>query len=237
MEKKSERLEVRLGYQEKQDFTEACDLQGDTPSGAIRRFINGYVRRADGDVLASAWRGAAKRKLIPVMAAAVILFIFGFGTHSAFTKFNQPSDEDIFAFRDANNDGELDASEYNIPPDLHGEPNAVMRVLDIDASGTISRAEFVREGRMVYVISQDEPAKLSDKNNPKANLVEFKFTKNLSESNDYVGATINAKGLDRLVIWPRDGRPTVLEGEVKIATGIENIEFQADTITVPPQSK
>jgi len=42
MEKKSERLEVRLGYEEKQDFTEACENQGDTPSGAIRRFqLNG----------------------------------------------------------------------------------------------------------------------------------------------------------------------------------------------------
>jgi len=43
MEKKSERLEVRLGYEEKQTFTEACENQGDTPSGAVRRFINGYV--------------------------------------------------------------------------------------------------------------------------------------------------------------------------------------------------
>ena len=53
-EKKSERLEVRLGYREKGAFVEACEMQGDTPSGAVRRFISGYVRRADGDILASA---------------------------------------------------------------------------------------------------------------------------------------------------------------------------------------
>ena len=97
MEKKSERLEVRLGYQEKQDFTEACDLQGDTPSGAIRRFINGYVRRSDGDVIASALRGSAKRKLLPVMAVAGLLAISAAGLYTAFTNFNQPSTGEILS--------------------------------------------------------------------------------------------------------------------------------------------
>lgn len=71
-EKKSERLEVRLGYQEKQNFVEACDTQGDTPSGAVRRFIRGYVRRSDDDLLSSAWRGAAKRRSL----RPAILFSF-----------------------------------------------------------------------------------------------------------------------------------------------------------------
>lgn len=80
MEKKSERMEVRLGYQEKQAFTEACENQGDTPSGAIRRFINGYVRRADADLLSSAWRNFRNRKmvvgggLIAVATASFLLF-------------------------------------------------------------------------------------------------------------------------------------------------------------------
>lgn len=59
-EKKSERLEVRLGYQEKTNFVEACETQGDTPSFALRRFIRGYVRRADADLFASAWRGLGR---------------------------------------------------------------------------------------------------------------------------------------------------------------------------------
>jgi len=54
-------LEVRLGYQEKSEFVEACDTQGDTPSSALRRFIRGYVRRADADLFASAWRGLGRR--------------------------------------------------------------------------------------------------------------------------------------------------------------------------------
>ena len=236
MEKKSERLEVRLGYQEKQDFTEACDLQGDTPSGAIRRFINGYVRRSDGDVLASAWRGSAKRKLLPFAALAGLLVISAAGIYAAFKAVNQPSDAEIFAFRDVNKDGELEYSEHGIPPGLNGDPNGVMRVLDIDASGTISRGEFVKKGRMVYMLQSDALTKSQNKKYP-ANLVEFKFTKERAQSSRYENATINAEGLDRLVIWPNDGSPTVFEGEVKISSGLENIEFQADSITVPPQSK
>ena len=230
MEKKSERLEVRLGYQEKQDFTEACDLQGDTPSGAIRRFINGYVRRSDGDVLASAWRGSAKRKLVPVMAVAGLLVILGFGIYTALGKFNQPSDAEIFAFRDLNHDGVLDASEHNVPIAYGGE-NSVLRVLDLDASGTISREEFVRKGSMVYVLAQNKDIKLEAENSNSANLVQFEFKKETTLSNTFIGATINADKLDRLVIWPTEGGPTVMEGRVKIATGLKEIELQADSVT------
>jgi len=77
-EKKSERLEVRLGFQEKSDFVDACETQGDTPSSAMRRFIRGYVRRADADLLASAWRGLGKQKyILPAAITALGLVVFG----------------------------------------------------------------------------------------------------------------------------------------------------------------
>lgn len=60
-EKKSERLEVRLGYQEKTEFVEACDTQGDTPSSALRRFIRGYTKRADGELMGEAQRRLLRR--------------------------------------------------------------------------------------------------------------------------------------------------------------------------------
>ena len=48
-EKKSERFEVRLPFSKKQGFVKACEDQGDTPSNAVRRFIDSYIRRADAD--------------------------------------------------------------------------------------------------------------------------------------------------------------------------------------------
>ena len=229
-EKKSERLEIRLGYQEKQNFVNACDTQGDTPSGAVRRFIKGYVRRSDEDLLSTAWRGAARRRSWrPTIFALIFIAIAGLFWGLS-QRFPMASDDAIFSARDINGDGQLEYAEHGIPPGLNGMPNGVLRVLDLDASGTISRAEFVQDGRMVYIV-QDETSRASiDKG---MNLVEFKFSKETSILNRFEGATINAEGLDRLVVWPLKGTPSVFEGRVNIATGIENIEFQADSVTVP----
>lgn len=54
-EKKSETVEIRLPYSQKQDFMAACRAQGTTASDAIRDFIAEYVERThghDGNVVA-----------------------------------------------------------------------------------------------------------------------------------------------------------------------------------------
>ena len=234
MEKKSERLEVRLGHQEKQEFADACDMQGDTPSGAIRRYISGYVRRSDGDVLASAWRSSAKRKATPIIAtaAAVVTLASGF-LFWIFTSV-QPDSDAIFSFRDQNGDGELEYSEHGVPPDLNGGPNGVLRVLDLDESGTISRTEFVRNGRMVFAFEEQIMVAGNDKNKHAMTLVEFQFGKERTQSSTYADATINASGLDRLVVWPKEGPPVVMSGKVNIMTGLKNIELRSDVVTVYP---
>lgn len=232
MEKKSERLEVRLGYQEKNDFIEACDLQGDNPSGAVRRFINGYVKRSDGDVLSSAWRGAAKRRgwkpaIFIIVFAAIAAMFWGVSQ-------NYPimSDDAIFTARDKNNDGQLEYAEHAIPPGLGGSPNGVMRVLDLDSSGTISRAEFTREGRMAYVISGEQSRDGKTETDQGLTLVEFTFDKEKSQSGTYLGATINAADIDRLVIWPQQGAAEVMEGAEDIAKGLDEIKLKSGTITI-----
>ena len=232
MEKKSERLEVRLGYEEKQNFTEACENQGDTPSGAVRRFINGYVRRSDEDVLSSAWRGAAKRRAWKPIAftaifAAIATLFWGLSNHVPVE-----TDGAIFSARDINGDGQLEYSEHGIPPGLNDAPNGVMRVLDLDADGKISRKEFVQKGRMVYALEDD--LKNAEANETKGGmaLVEFEIGKERSKTGTFVGATINADEIDRLVIWTNVGAPMVMEGEVAIASGLDGIiELQADIIT------
>ena len=231
-EKKSERLEVRLGYQEKQKFSDACDTQGDTPSGAVRRFIKGYVRRSDEDLLSTAWRGAVKRRgWRPLIFALLFIIITGFFWGGS-NRLSLVSDDAIFSARDRNGDGQLEYAEHGIPPGLDGAPNGVMRVLDLDASGAISRSEFVKEGRMVYFVQEETPDGSID-NTKGMTFVEFKFTKERATLGRYEGAKINAQGLDRLVVWPLEGLPMVMEGRVSIASGIENLELQADTVTMP----
>lgn len=230
MEKKSERLEVRLGYQEKQDFTQACDLQGDTPSGAIRRFMNGYVKRSDRDVLASVWRQSGRRKILPMILALGVICAFA-GIY--ILSLNSPSKataDEIFEFRDRNGDGELEYSEHGLPPEINGEPNGVLKVLDLDSSGTISRAEFVDKGKMVF--ARATPGQV--KKDPRMTLVEFEFWKEKADSGTYSNAKVNAYGIDRLVVWPEeDGKgPVIVEGRVEIQSGLDGeLNFTGDIIT------
>lgn len=228
MEKKSERLEVRLGYQEKQNFADACDLQGDTPSNAIRRFIKGYVKRTDSDILDTKWRKSAKRKFFPIIFASGLLAVLASATYAMVLIGTPPDADTLFSIRDFNGDEELSSSELGLPKSSNGHPNGIMRVLDIDASDTLSRAEFVIEGRMIFALNKNYNP--SEENKSKATLVEFVFSKDHTSFNTFDDATINADGLDRLVIWPEEGGPIVFEGRVEISMGVENNTFYSDTV-------
>lgn len=231
-EKKSERLEVRLGYQEKSDFVDACDTQGDTPSSALRRFIRGYVRRADGDVLSSALRGATRRRGWGLAAAAGVIAVMLAG---AFIAFNGPpaplTDSEIFAARDLNGDGELGANEHGLPETPTGEPNGVMRVLDLDWSGTISRAEFVATGRMVFALQTTEVGVFPE-GEPAMTLVQFTFDEIETRSGTFAVSAINAGEMDRFVIWYADDSNAVFEDDVEINTD-GDFTVLSDTATFP----
>jgi hypothetical protein len=228
-EKKSERLEVRLGYREKQDFVEACDVQGDTPSTAMRRFMRGYVRRADGDVLGAAVRRAAwRRGPVWVGAGAAVA---GMAVLAMFALGPAPMSEDaLFAARDQNADGALSSEELGLPNTPDGVPHGVMRVLDLDASGTISRGEFVREGRMVFTLSKTDS--VLPEAEPRMTLVEFEFAEDEVRSGIFENAVVNSGDLDRLVVWYEDGTNTVMETDVEIQTG-DDLIIMSDTVTVP----
>jgi len=228
LEKKSERLEVRLGYQEKQQFAEACETQGDTPSGAIRRFISGYVRRSDGDILSSAWRGAVKRRGLKAAVFALVFITMGGIFWALAQKYPMLSAEAIFAARDINNDGQLELAEIGIPPRLGGEPSGVMRVLDLDGSETLSRDEFIRQGHMVYALTETQ----ADTEKPVMTLVKFEFEKNRTQSGTYENAVINADEIDRLVLWQADGTTIVFEGGVAIQNEIA-LTIEADDVHMP----
>lgn len=238
MEKKSERLEVRLGYQEKQAFTEACDSQGDTPSSAIRRFISGYVRRSDVDLLSSAWRVAAQRRGVRSLVLAVLFLLITGAVWVLSQYLSVETDEAIFSARDRNGDRQLEYAEHGIPPGPNYEPSGVMRVLDLDGSGTISREEFVQKGRMVYMLRPKNKAPVRKEDMPlPMNVVEFKFSKEHAKSGTYKGAVINAEKFDRLVIWQPDGTNAVWEGNVTIASSKDNLVLNADNVIYPKRDK
>ena len=230
-EKKSERLEVRLGYREKGAFVEACEMQGDTPSEAVRRFISGYTRRADGDVLASAWRGAVRRRVWPGLAVASAAAIMVGGVWWVLTRDPLASDSEVFAARDRDGDGEWDISEHRLRATPDEPQNAVLRVLDLDASGTISRAEFVREGRMLFMVEDESAPVVGEAITPRFTLVEFAFTPERTRISTFADARVNADGIDRAVVWPLEGPPTVLSGGVAVSS-TDQMTVEADSVRV-----
>ena len=232
-EKKSERLEVRLGFQEKSKFVEACETQGDTPSSALRRFIRGYVRRADADMFASAWRGVFQKRvgLIAFRLGGVAIAGFLLWAGISFSASKASSDGAIFSALDLNGDGVLQASEHGLENGPENEPNGVLRVLDLDASGTISRDEFVARGRMVYAIELDNGV-LPSSDDPRLTFVEFRFRQGGTRLNTFRNSIINAGELDRLVLWYVDGTSAIFDENVEIRSD-GTFAIMSDTATFP----
>jgi len=148
-EKKSERFEVRLPYSKKQDFVQACEDQGDTPSSAVRRFIDSYVRRADADTMKMAVRSLPKlavRRWRQLFAVLIIVcgfmmlawFAFGFAIASN----SKWKAKGLFAEYDKNKNGLIEVGEIT-ENDEH-----LHRVLNIDGKLGISEAEFFTKGTM-----------------------------------------------------------------------------------------
>ena len=232
-ENKSERLEVRLGYQEKSEFVDACETQGDTPSSALRRFIRGYVRRADADLFASAWRGSLQKRgpTIAFRAVGVLAAAAAVWGGIQFTANRSLSDNAIFSARDLNKDGVLQAAEQGLRSGATDGPNGVLKVLDLDASGTISRKEFVARGRMVFAVAPDDgvfPSGVS----PRMTFVDFEFRKDGTRSDTFRNSIINAGELDRLVLWYADGTSATFDEDVEIQSD-GTLKIMSDTATFP----
>lgn len=150
-EKKSERFEVRLPYTKKQDFVKACEDQGDTPSSAVRRFIDSYVRRADADTMKMAVRSLPKlavrrwRRVFTVLIVVSVVFILawlalGFAVVS-YSKWNAKT---VFSDYDKNNNGLIEIGEI-----AHNDEH-LHRVLNIDGEVGISEVEFFTKGTMKW---------------------------------------------------------------------------------------
>ena len=225
MEKKSERLEVRLGFQEKQDFSEACEIQGDTPSGAIRRFINGYVKRSDGEILSLAWRQSAKRRMPKLTLLVVVLCAVGILAWVAYRSAPNPIDSQIFATIDVNQDGRLSGKE------LEQWEQGLLEVMDIDGSGDITSSEFVSKGYMAYIYSgveDDVAQKFIPRDGQYITTLNFDITKDYGivkqretiEKDIYLSGKIKLQNLDRIVFSHEGGGITALNGPAGMAVNV-----------------
>ncbi|MEM1036437.1 MAG: hypothetical protein AAGI14_06715 [Pseudomonadota bacterium] len=230
MDKKTERLEVRLSHADKQSFQNACEEGGETPSDVVRRFIRRYIRRADSDRVGeglAALRSMAGRNRGRLAVGAVSIFsvalvvvaVSGVGSETSkavATSAPAMTKEAAFERFDVNRDGVLKISEFDY------ENHLLFKIMDVDGTGFITFGEFKSHGEIGYtevtlerfappVIHPDKEGCLAEVTPDQAlQLVRFDLrypeiqisTEEKSQSyfTDY------PSGLSHLIIWERNSR-------------------------------
>lgn len=144
-EKKSESLDIRLPYQQKQDFMAATKQQGETASQALRRFIADYIEEArlaeqPHPVQEISMTLARHRLKTIATAAGAALGVF------SVTALPSAADANAFDVLDKNSDGVL--TEGEIVPGYDAD---IIKRLDRDGSGGVSQEELESAGNRIVI--------------------------------------------------------------------------------------
>lgn len=199
LEKKTERIEIRVRHSKKQAFNTACENSGDTPSSALRRFIDGYIKRADQDAFADGIRAMGRmtrRRWLPISAGVTALLLGGIFAFQALQPAPQdgpivtastedfpPIDYTLFAAYDKNANGVLDLGEV-AENDEH-----LHRVLNLDGEAGIAPSEFYTKAKMrwQYVEKNSVKTDVDGAGLPTARIIKPRDTKivefDLTDSN------------------------------------------------------
>lgn len=229
-EKKSESLDIRLPFQQKQDFMAATRQNGETASQALRRFISNYIEDAR---LAEQYHPVQE---ISMTLAKHKLKTFATAAGAAIGVFSVaalPSAADSTAFEalDKNKDGVL--TEGEIVPGYDAD---IIETLDMDGSGGVSQAELEAAGNKIVI--QDTELNTDEDGTPVTRktmkIVEF------SESEDgEIRGEVKTE-VDRKIVIKRSESGTELsEAEIEALiqealedTGGFDIELDFDTETI-----
>jgi len=234
-EKKTERLDIRLSHRKKEDFTQACVNQGDTPSHAVRRFISTYIRRANNDEMVSAIRFSPWKKRLAWTASAILIALIGTTIwRISSTRNSGTLTAEVFDIYDANKNGIIELGEIS-PYDFH-----LHRVLNIDGEDGISKAEFQPQGLMTWRFVDPVNSKII-----KVNTGSLKQTSVITFNVSPDGKPLN---LNQKMFVKRNGEFVELNNEadweeflasdlesIKEHGHIENFAESADVFLVPPE--
>lgn len=154
-EKKSESLDIRLPYQQKQDFMAATKQRGESASEALRRYIADYIEEArlaeqPHPVQEITMTLARHRFKSLATAAGAAIGVF------SVTALPSAADSTAFEALDKNKDGVL--TEGEIAPGFDAD---IIKKLDTDGSGGVSQAELEAAGNHI-VIHDSETASEED---------------------------------------------------------------------------
>ena len=149
-EKKSESLEVRLSYSQKQALIEACQAKGITASEAVREQIEAWVSESSSpsqpfNPLGATWT-MVKQNSKKTLATLVALST---GT-ALFAALPSAAEDELFTAYDRDGNGVLTAGE------ISDNDETVFKLLDKNSDGKISPDEFQRKGEFSQVFDTIE---------------------------------------------------------------------------------
>lgn len=205
-EKKSESLDIRLPYQQKQDFMAATRQNGETASQALRRFIADYVEDArlaeqTTPVQEISMTLARHRFKTLATAAGAALGVFSIAALPS------AADPNAFDALDKNKDGVL--TEGEIAP---GYDAVIIEALDTDGSGGVSQDELEAAGNRVAVEHTECDDTADCGNSTKSTVRILRF----SESEDGVIHGSVTTEIDRKIVVKRlDSGSELSEAELE----------------------
>ncbi len=175
--KKSETLEVRLPYETKRDFLDACRADGTTASEVVRQSIDGYLETRTRTAEASSDpKGTAAMNVIQFIPrplrrprrAAGALGAVGRVVVTAQPSAANPDFRSLFDRLDSNGDGVLTAEEFGGSRAVSAsgdKPTRVViekRVVKRDENGEVEETETIEhDGKIVTEIRRGAPIELS----------------------------------------------------------------------------
>mgnify|MGYP001799416321 FL=1 len=230
-EKKSESLDIRLPYQQKQDFMAATKQRGENASEALRRYIANYIEEArlaeqPHPVQEITMTLARHRFKSIATAAGAAIGVF------SVTALPSAADPTAFEALDKNKDGVL--TEGEIAPGFDAD---IIAKLDTDGSGGVSQAELEAAGN--HIVIEDSSSE-SDEDGQSVKRTTMKILKfSDSEDGDIHGELTTE--VDKRVTIKRMGSgeelseaelEALIEKALAEAEGDLDIDLDFDTETV-----
>jgi len=230
-EKKSESLDIRLPYQQKQDFMAATKQKGQTASEALRAFIAHYIEEArleqhPNKVQEITMTLARHRLKTLATAAGAAIGVF------SVTALPSAADSTAFERLDENKDGVL--TEGEIAPGYDAD---IIKKLDTDGSGGVSQEELEAAGNHIVISDTEVESEEDGKSVTQKTMRSLKF----SDSEDgEIHGEITTKSDKKIVIQRMESGEELSEAELEAliekalgeANAVVDLDLDFDTETV-----
>jgi predicted DNA-binding protein len=206
-EKKSESLDIRLPFQQKQDFMAATKQRGETASQALRQFISTYIEDArlaeQSSTVQEITMTLAKHRLKSLATAAgAALGVFSIAALPS------AADSTVFERLDKNKDGLITEGEI-----LAGHDADIIAQLDTDGSGGVSQAELEAAGNRIEIVQTTDD---SEENGEKVTKKTIKVLEFKDHEGGEIHGEVKIESRKKIIVKRMDSGEELSEADLEV---------------------